>query len=101
MEVESSKNAIKIGLEEFTLLSKELFDSLATIEEGRSQYRETFREPALIMRELIKVDQKLQEDVAKCMTLLNVFCFLIVSEGRTNFFQQDFGNQTEVKGKRR
>jgi len=65
MEVESSKNAIKFGLEEFTSLSKELFDSFVTIEEGRSQYRESFREPELIMKDLIKVDQKLQEDVAK------------------------------------
>jgi len=65
MEVESSKSAIKIGLEDFTSLSKELFDSLVTIEEGRSQYRDSFREPELIMRDLIRVDRKLQEDVLK------------------------------------
>jgi hypothetical protein len=60
------RSSIKNGIEEFASLTKQLFDSLVTIGEGRVQFRtETFREPDVIMKEIIAVDQKLQEDVAK------------------------------------
>jgi hypothetical protein len=63
-----TRASVKKGVDEFTSLTKQLFDSLVIIAESRTQFRtETFREPEAIMKDLVIVDQKLQEDVTKRM----------------------------------